>query len=120
MVYWLRAPWLCSTWRRFKAYSRHSVVSLRKILHGTFSCLAFLASSSKLQSYLYETKKQNKNFQPESNILVSPEAGRGNCLPHVERLHRFPASQDNKYKDEMKYRPPTLICWFFYSVLLFL
>ena len=26
---------------------------------------------------------QNKNFQPDSNILASPEAGQGNCLSYV-------------------------------------
>ena len=34
-------------------------------------------------------------FQAESNILVSPEAGRGNCLPYALRLRRFPASQED-------------------------
>ena len=36
-----------------KTHSRHSVVSLGKTLYGTFPCLVVLASSSKLQSYLY-------------------------------------------------------------------
>ena len=31
----------------------------------------------------------------DSNILASPEAGRGNCLS--KRLRRFPASQEDKY-----------------------
>ena len=38
----------------------------------------------------------------ESNMLASPEAGRGNCLPYVYRLRRFPASQENKYRDKIK------------------
>ena len=28
-------------------------------------------------------KEQNKKFQPDSNILESPEAGWDNCLPYV-------------------------------------
>ena len=28
-------------------------------------------------------EKPNKKFQPDSNILASPEAGRGDCLPYV-------------------------------------
>ena len=31
-------------------------------------------------------KKQNKNFQVDSNILASPEAGWGNCLLYVLAL----------------------------------
>ena len=38
----------------------------------------------------------------DSNILTSPEAGRGNCLPYVQRLRRFPASQDDKYREKKK------------------
>ena len=34
-------------------------------------------------------------LQADSNILVSPEAGRGNCLP-------FPASQEDKYRNKIK------------------
>ena len=37
-----------------------------------------------------------------SNILTSPEAGRNNCLPYVLRLRRFPASQEDKYRDKKK------------------
>ena len=44
-------------------------VSLGKTLYGTFPCLVVLASSSKLLA--------------DSNILASPEVGRGNCLPYV-------------------------------------
>ena len=43
----------------FKTYSRHSVLSLGKILYGTFPCLVVLTSSSKFRSYLYKTKKPN-------------------------------------------------------------
>ena len=38
----------------------------------------------------------------DSNILASPEAGRSNCLPYVQRLRRFPASQEDKYRDKNK------------------
>ena len=34
-----------------------------------------LTNSSEFWSYLYKTKKQYKKFQPDSNILISPEAG---------------------------------------------
>ena len=34
--------------------------------------------------------------------MASPEAGRGNCLPYVQRLRRFPASQEDKYRDKIK------------------
>ena len=33
---------------------------------------------------------------------MSPEADLGNCLPYLQRLCRFPASQEDKYRDEMK------------------
>ena len=39
-------------------------------------------------------------LQADSNILASPEAGRGNCLPYVLGLRRFPASQEAKYRDK--------------------
>ena len=54
---------------------------LAKTFYGTFPCLVILPSSSKFQSYFYKTKKQNKKFQPSSNILASPEAGRGIACP---------------------------------------
>ena len=38
----------------------------------------------------------------DTNILVSSEAGRGNCLPYIWRLRRFPASQEDKYRDKNK------------------
>ena len=41
-------------------------------------------------------------LQADSNILASPEAGRGNCLPYVLAFCRFPASQENKYRDKIK------------------
>ena len=54
------------TWSRFKTHSRHSVVFLRKTLYGTFPCLlVILASSSKLQTYLFK-------LQADSNMLASP------------------------------------------------
>ena len=48
----------------------------------------------------YKTKKQNKKFQADSNILAFLKAGWCNCLPFVLRLHCFPASQEDK--DKMK------------------
>ena len=41
-------------------------------------------------------------LQADSNILVPPEAGRGNCLPYVLAPRRFPASQEDKYRDKNK------------------
>ena len=40
------------------------------------------------------------NLLADSNILASLEAGRGNCLPYVQRLRRFPSSQEEKYGDK--------------------
>ena len=70
-------------WFSFKAYSRHSAVFLGKTFYGTFPCLVVLASTSKFLSYLYKAKKTNNKFQADSNILVSLEVGRGNCLLYV-------------------------------------
>ena len=42
----------------------------------------------------------NTKLLADSNIFASPEAGRGNCLPYVQRLRRFPASQEDKYRDK--------------------
>ena len=47
----------------FKTYSRHSVVSSEKTLYGTFPCLMVLASSSKFQSYFYETWHLRKQLR---------------------------------------------------------
>ena len=33
--------------------------------------------------------------------MASPETSRGNCLPYVLHLRRFPASQDNKDKNKV-------------------
>ena len=41
-----------------------------------FPCFVVLARNCKFQSYLYKTKKSNKKFLWDSNILASPEAGR--------------------------------------------
>ena len=49
----VKAPDSLPTRSLFKTHLRHSVVSLGKILYGTFPCLVVLASSSKLHSYLY-------------------------------------------------------------------
>ena len=40
------------------------------------------------------------NLQADSNILVSPEAGRGNCLPYVLAPPSLSASQEDKYRDK--------------------
>ena len=40
-------------------------------------------------------------LQVDSNILISPEAGRSNCLPYVLAPHRFPASREDKYRDKI-------------------
>ena len=62
-----------------------------------------LTSSSKFQLYLYKTKKSNKKFLLDSNILVSLEADQENCLCNIQCLQCFPASQEDKYKDEKKH-----------------
>ena len=73
-------------WLRRRAHDQHGLGSktTRAILlcrwerHFTalFPCLVVLASSSKLS-------RISIKLQADSNILVSPEAGRGNCLPYV-------------------------------------
>ena len=74
-----------------------------KTLYSTFLCLGVLASSFKFQSYFYNTKKQKKILHRTAlNILTFLEAGQGNCLPYVQRLRHFFASQKNKYRYEMK------------------
>ena len=60
-----------------------------------FLCLVDLSSKSKFSHI-------SIRLQADSNILASPEAGLGNCLPSVFRLRRFPASQEDKYKDKIK------------------
>ena len=57
---------------------KNSVVFLGKTLYDTFPCLVVLTSSSKLKADMISTK-----LLADSNILASPEAGRGNCLPYV-------------------------------------
>ena len=59
---------------RFKTYLRHSVVSLGKTLYGTFPCLVVLTSSILNCSHI------STKLLADSNILASPEAGRGNCF----------------------------------------
>ena len=54
----------------------HSVVSLHKKLYGTFPCLVVLASSFKLS-------RISIKFEADSNILASPKAGWGHCLPYA-------------------------------------
>ena len=66
-----------------------------------FPLLGGSDKQSKFQSYLYiKLKNQIKNYKSDSNISASPEAGRGNRLPYVQRLRRFPASQEDKYRDK--------------------
>ena len=96
VVEWLRAPGLLSTWSQFKTYSHHSLNVLGKDTLRHFFLLSVFASSSKSQSYLYKKteKPKSKNF--------NQTAGRGNCLPYKQCCRRFPASQEDKYRDGMK------------------
>ena len=63
------------------------VVSLGKKLNGTFHCSAVLASNFTIQSYLYKT---TKHLQKQVEEIP---------CPMYKRLRRFPASQDDKYKN---------------------
>ena len=72
----VKALCLRSRWSRFKTYSRHSIVSLGKPLCCNFPCFVVLASSSNFSHIFIK-------LQADSDILASPEAGRGNCLPYV-------------------------------------
>ena len=47
-------------------------------------------------------------FQADSNILVSPKAAWGNCLPYVLAPPSFPASQEDKDRDK-KNKQKTMI-----------
>ena len=38
----------------------------------------------------------------DSNILASPKAGWGNCLPYILASLCFPVNQENKYRDKIK------------------
>ena len=40
----------------------HTIILCPGEIHGTFHCLAVLVRSSKIQSYLYETKKKKYSF----------------------------------------------------------
>ena len=64
----------------------------------------FTALSSALWSWQAVLNYSNISIklQEDSNIFASPEAGWGNCLPYLWRLHRFPASQEDKYRDKIK------------------
>ena len=81
MQYNLSAAW-CSGYRvviviimvLVKTYSSHSVVSLGKILYGTFLCLRTTG-----QQY-----------------IASPKSGRGNCLPYVLATPSL-IDQEDKY-----------------------
>ena len=66
-----------------------------KILYGTLPCLVVLASSSKLKFFISIT------LQADSNILASPEAGRGNCLPYVLAARPLSCGSD-KYREKKK------------------
>ena len=61
---------------KYSIESRYSVVSLGKTLYGTFPCLVVLEA---VLNYIHISIK----LQANSNILASPEAGRGNFLPYV-------------------------------------
>ena len=62
-----------------------------KTSYGTFPCLVVLASNNKFKLYLYETKKQNKKFQPDSNsVHLRKQVG--------VRLRCFFENQENKYR----------------------
>ena len=41
-------------------------------------------------------------FQADSNILASPESGRGNCLPYVLALPLLSCESGGKYRDNIK------------------
>ena len=62
-----------------------------------------LTSRSKFQSYLYKTKKQNKNFN-RTTILVSPELDRGNCLPLSIAPPSLSCESEDQFRDEKKKR----------------
>ena len=70
-------------------------MSLEKTLFGTFPCLVVLASSSKLSHISIK-------LQADSNILASPEAGRGNCPPYVLTFLRVRRIN----RDKIKICPP--------------
>ena len=87
----VKAPGLCPTRSRLKTHSGHSVVSLGRTLYGVFLFFVVLASSSKLLA-ISDIRCSNIpinyshvfiKIQADSNTLVSPEVGRGNCLPYV-------------------------------------
>ena len=66
---------------------------------------AFFLAWQAVLSFSYistKLKKQNKKFQPDCNILASMEAGQDNWLPYIQRLRRFPASQEDKYRNKIK------------------
>ena len=51
---------------------------------------------------MQKLKNNIKKFLPDSNIVTSPEAVRGNFLSYMLLILRFSASQDNKYKNKNK------------------
>ena len=61
----------------FKTHLRHSVVSLKKTLYNTFPLLGGLDKTVLNYSNI------STKLLADSNILASPEAGQGNCLPYV-------------------------------------
>ena len=60
----------------------HTIILCPGEIHGTFHCLAVLVRSSKIQSYLYETKKKIQ-FLLDSCILGSLEARQVYGLPYL-------------------------------------
>ena len=89
-----------STWSRFKTYSGYSVASLGKTLYGTFRCCwCWPAVLNFSHNFIKHLKKKRISARWQC-----PEAGRCNCLTVALCIAptRFPASQEDKYKDEIK------------------
>ena len=86
-VFW--APWLWATWSSIKSYSRHSVMFFEKDFTGFSSACSSWQAVLNFNHISIKLKKQNKKIQPDSNILVSPEADRGNCLPCIKTKKYF-------------------------------
>ena len=73
-------------WLKRRAYDQHGLGS--KFARAIFLCpwkIHFTALSPARWSWLVVLNFNHIfiKFQTDSNILASPEAGRGNCLPYV-------------------------------------
>ena len=86
----VKVPGSWGTRSRFKTHSPHSVVFFGKTLYDTFPCVVVLASSSKLQSYLYY-KRTAISWYLRKQVWVI-------AYPMYWHLRRFPASQEDKYR----------------------